>query len=87
MNNFILADEYVTDTVGLIIYLENRQLGIYSQQIFNSAKVGKTSIYVPSIVLAEIMYLSENEENYCNLVGSFSAISTISKLQRASYKF
>jgi predicted nucleic acid-binding protein len=61
MTNFILADEYVTDTVGLIIYLENRQLGIYSQQIFNSAKAEKTTIYVPSMVLAEIMYLSEKK--------------------------
>jgi predicted nucleic acid-binding protein len=61
MSNFILANEYVTDTVGLIIYLENRQLGVYSQQIFNSAKVEKTTIYVPSMVLAEIMYLSEKK--------------------------
>jgi predicted nucleic acid-binding protein len=61
MSNFILANEYVTDTVGLIIYLENRQLGNYSQQIFDSAELGKTTVYVPVMCLAEILYLSEKK--------------------------
>lgn len=71
MSNFILADEYVTDTVGLIIYLENRQLGIDSQQIFDSAKLGKTTIYVPAMALAEILYLSEKKRIIITLTEVF----------------
>ena len=67
MSNFILAAEYVTDTVGLIIYLEKRKLGADSQQIFNSAEFGKTIIYVPAMVLAEILYLSERNKITANL--------------------
>jgi predicted nucleic acid-binding protein len=78
MSSFILADEYVTDTVGLIVYLENRQLGIDSQQIFDSAKVGKTTIYVPAMVLAEILYLSEKKRITATLPDVFQLFQTFS---------
>ncbi len=59
MNNFTLADEYVIDTVGLILYLENRKSGTHAEQICNSAESGQTVIHIPAMVLAEILYLSE----------------------------
>lgn len=71
MSNFILADEYVTDTVGLVIYLEKRKLGTDSQQIFDSAELGKTNIYTPVMVLAEILYLSEKQKIPANLQAVF----------------
>ena len=59
MNNFILAAEYVTDTVGLIVYLEKRRLGKQARHIFDSAENAATIIYVPAMVFAEILYLAE----------------------------
>lgn len=76
MSNFILAADYVTDTVGLVIYLENRQLGTDSQQIFDSAKLGQTTIYVPTMVLAEILYLSEKNRIKANLADVFNLFQT-----------
>lgn len=81
MSNFTLAAEYVTDTVGLVIYLENRQLGIDSQQIFDSAKLGQTVIYVPAMVLAEILYLSEKNRIKANLADVFNLFKTFSSFK------
>ncbi len=61
MSNFTLADEYVTDTVGLILHLEKRKLGTDAETIFDSAENGNTTIYIPTMVFAEILYLSEKK--------------------------
>jgi predicted nucleic acid-binding protein len=67
MSNFILADEYVTDTMALILHLENRKSSQSVNQIFDSADSGKTTIYIPAIVFAEIMYLAEKQRISLNL--------------------
>jgi predicted nucleic acid-binding protein len=61
MNSFTLAAEYVTDTVGLIVYFEKRRLGKQAQQIFDSTENASTIVYVPAMVFAEILYLSEKK--------------------------
>ena len=61
MTSFILANEYVADTMALVIHLEKRKLPSNVKQIFNSADAGKTIIHLPSIVFAEILYLSEKK--------------------------
>lgn len=67
MSPFILAAEYVADTVALIVYLENRRLGVNSQAIFDSAENSNTIIHIPAIVFAEILYLSEKQRIGANL--------------------
>jgi predicted nucleic acid-binding protein len=67
MNSFILADEYVTDTMALILHLENRKSSQTVRQIFDSADSGKTTIYIPAMVLAEILYLAEKQRISLNL--------------------
>jgi predicted nucleic acid-binding protein len=67
MSNFILADEYVTDTMALILHLENRKSSQSVKQIFDSADSGKTTIYIPTIVFAEIFYLAEKQRISLNL--------------------
>ncbi len=67
MSNFILADEYVTDTMALVLHLENRKSSHSVKQIFDSADLGKTTIYVPAIVFAEILYLAEKQRISLNL--------------------
>ena len=61
MSPFILAAEYVADTVALVVYLEKRRLGADSQAIFDSAENSNTIIHIPAIVFAEILYLSEKQ--------------------------
>ena len=67
MSNFILADEYVTDTMALILHLENRKSSQRVLQIFESADLGKTTIYIPAMVFAEILYLAEKQRISLNL--------------------
>ncbi len=67
MSPFILAAEYVTDTVALVIYLEKRRLGADSQAVFDSAENSNTIIHIPAIVFAEILYLSEKQRISTNL--------------------
>jgi len=59
MSNYILAAEYVADTVGLVLHLENRKSGAVAEQIFDSAANAATIIHIPAMVFAEILYLSE----------------------------
>ena len=53
------ATEFVTDTVGLVLRLEKRKMGAGAKSVFDSAESGSAIIYVPSLVLAEMLYLSE----------------------------
>lgn len=67
MTPFIPADEYVADTVAVIVYLENRRLGADTQVIFDSAENANTIIHIPAIVFAEILYLTEKRRIATNL--------------------
>lgn len=61
MSSYILAAEYVADTVALVLYLEKRKSGAVAEQIFDSAENGAAVIYIPAMVFAEILYLSEKK--------------------------
>lgn len=50
---------YVTDTHPLVRYLIG-ELPEKSDKIFASAEIGKSTIYIPTIVLAECLYLVED---------------------------
>lgn len=58
---------YVTDTMALVLYLEERRSGLKATSIFKEAELGKATIYIPSIALAEIGYLSERKRIVCSL--------------------
>ena len=59
MSSYILAAEYVADTVALVLYLEKRRSGGIAEQIFDSAENASTIVYIPAMVFAEILYISE----------------------------
>ncbi len=61
MTNSIPESEFVTDTVGLVLRIERRRLGPAAKSIFDLAESEKAIIYVPGLVLAEILYLSERQ--------------------------
>jgi PIN domain nuclease of toxin-antitoxin system len=53
-------NRYVTDTHALLWYLlEDPKLSIKAEEIFKQADANVVQIYVPSIVLVEIVYLIE----------------------------
>ncbi|MGH9844592.1 MAG: PIN domain-containing protein [Blastocatellia bacterium] len=59
MSSASLANEYATDTMGLVLRLEGRQMGAQAQTIFAAAEAEQTVMHIPAMVLAEILYLSE----------------------------
>ena len=72
MSSYILTAEYVTDTVGLILYLERRKSGAVAEQIFDSAANGATIIHIPAMVFAEILYLSEKKRIAATLTSAIN---------------
>lgn len=73
MSSDSLASEYVTDTMGLVLRLEGRQMGAQAQTIFAAAEAGQTVIHIPAMVMAEILYLSEKAASLLRWLMSHSA--------------
>ena len=53
------AARYVVDTVALILHLEERSMGSAARQAFADTAQGRAEMYIPAMVLAEILYLTE----------------------------
>ncbi len=53
------ASEFVTDTMALVLRLESRRMGTTAKTIFDGVESGSAVVYVPALVFAEILYLSE----------------------------
>ena len=67
MTNATLASELVTDTIGLVLRIERRQLSEKVKSIFDSVESGNTIVYIPAIVFAEILYLSEKQRIHTSI--------------------
>jgi predicted nucleic acid-binding protein len=52
-------EQFVTDTMAIVLFLEKRKLPIQVKTIFEKSNAGDILILIPSMVLAEIAYLSE----------------------------
>ncbi len=64
--------DYVADTHALIWYLEDSpRLGESAQKIFDACDRGETLIFVPTIVLVEMLYLQEKGRIPSDLVSQF----------------
>ena len=61
MTSSTLASEFVTDTMGLVLRIEQRRLPPPVKAIFDAVESGNATVYVPSMVFAEILYLSEKQ--------------------------
>lgn len=53
------ATEFVTDTMALVLRLERRRMPPTAKAIFDAVESGQATVYVPTMVFAEILYLSE----------------------------
>lgn len=61
MTNSTPANRFVTDTMGIVLRMENRRLSQAVKAIFNNAESGDAIIFIPAIVISEILYLSEKQ--------------------------
>jgi PIN domain nuclease of toxin-antitoxin system len=52
-------NQYVSDTMAIVAYLDKRRLPSLVKQIFQSADVGLCTIAIPAIVAMEVSYLFE----------------------------
>ena len=52
-------NEFVVDTVALVLFLEKRKMGAEFQVVLSAVKDGTAAVIVPAMVHAEILYLSE----------------------------
>ena len=55
------VSEYAADTMALVLRMEGRRLGATARAVFDAADRKDATVYVPGMVLAEIMYLSAAE--------------------------
>jgi predicted nucleic acid-binding protein len=53
--------------MGLILHLEQRKLGAAAKSIFKSADSADVTIHIPTLVFAEILYLSEKKRIHLSL--------------------
>ncbi len=67
MTNATLASKFVTDTIGLVLRIERRRLSKEVKSIFDSVEFGSSIVYVPAIVFAEILYLSEKQRIHTSI--------------------
>ena len=65
--------DYVSDTHGLIWYLEDDpRLGPEADQAFSACDRGEVIIYIPTICLVEIIYLQEKGRISSDLLARFN---------------
>lgn len=62
MTNFIPASEFVADTMSIVLRIERRKLSSTVKSIFDSVESGNATVYMPAMVFAEILYLSEKQK-------------------------
>ena len=74
MSSYILAAEYVADTVALVLYLEKRKSSAIVEQIFDSAENDATVIHIPAMVFAEMLYLSEKNRITATLTNALDLL-------------
>ncbi len=56
-------DKYLTDTHALIWYLGgSKRLGMQARQIFDSAINGQVRVFIPAIVVAELIMFAEKHK-------------------------
>jgi PIN domain nuclease of toxin-antitoxin system len=69
-----MPTDYVTDTHGLIWYLEDSPLlGLHAKAAFDACDSGECIIYIPTICLIEIVYLEEKGRIAPNLFAQLRA--------------
>jgi predicted nucleic acid-binding protein len=82
MTSSILGSEYVTDTMALVLRIEQRKMGMKARLLFQLADVGEIKIHIPALVFAEILYLSERKRIYATLQDVALLLETVPTYQQ-----
>lgn len=61
MSSATPGNSYVTDTMAVVLHLEQRRTSQRVRAIFSSVLHSDATIYIPAIVFAEVLYLSERQ--------------------------
>jgi predicted nucleic acid-binding protein len=83
MTNATPKSEYVTDTMGLVLRMEQRKMGAKARALFQSADAGEVIIHVPALVFVEILYLSERNRIQATLHDVISLLTASSTYRQA----
>lgn len=83
MSKHSLDDDYAADTMAVVLHLENRRSSKRVTEIFEAASRGNSNIHIPSIVFAEILYLSEKRRITASLSDVEDHVSTNSNFHDA----
>lgn len=54
-------NEFIADTMAIVLHLEKRKSGTNAKQILTDAENGNAVVHNPAIVFAEILYLYEKK--------------------------
>lgn len=54
-------NEYVSDTMAIVLHLEKRKSSTTAKQIMKEAENGNAILHIPATVFTEILYLSEKK--------------------------
>ena len=79
----LMSERFVADTMALVLRLEKRRMPLSIKELFLSAESGQCHIYIPSIVLAEVGYLSERgriDTSLNDVDDYFSSFSNVSEV-------
>lgn len=61
MSSFIPESSFVVDTMAVVLHLEKRRISQRVKKILDACLRGESTTFLPGIVLAEILYLSEKK--------------------------
>ncbi len=87
MTSYIQRNEYVIDTMGLVLRIERRRLNSEVKTIFSKAESGEVTIYIPSLVFAEVLYLSEKKRISLSLSDVSGYLERFSKCKEFPMSF
>lgn len=62
-----MTNEFVTDTMALVLHLEKRRFDQNVKSLFEKAEQNENKIWIPTMVVAEIGYLSEKHKIDCTI--------------------
>jgi predicted nucleic acid-binding protein len=80
-------NQFVTDTMAMILRLEKRKMSQNAKSLFQSTEAAQTFIYIPSMVFAEILYLSEKNRIQTSLEHVESYLKQYPHFQEYSLSF
>lgn len=84
MSNASPSSEVVTDTMALVLWLEGRRMPQLIKQQFQMMEAGEGAIHIPTMVLAELLYLSEKQRIQITLNQVKQYLETYPRGQEAS---